>query len=416
LFQRPDIILDTNLIRLDPALLAVAAERFKAGLWHLMGLRADSPWQGKIRLFLRPAQSPEDDVTIASSLQPHAWEYQVILPDVMTRARYARALSAVLLLEIANRDNANADHSAEIPPWLVDGLAQLVMDEDRGKLVLSMPAGPASNAGMNTLNEREHVADGLASARGPLSQASPLTFEQLSWPTDEQLNGDDGGVYRASAQLLVHELSRLPDGTEKMRELLARLPDCLNWQIAFNTVYRHDFRSPVATEKWWSLRVLEFTAHNPTSQWTLADSQERLDTLLHVPVQIRVNSNSLPAHAEFSLQEAIREIAPGHREEILSDRLRELELEQFQMARPVAVLAAAYGGVLRDFIGEADSRQTLRHDKHASIPNRLSVIETLKKLDILDAQRRELAIRLRLNFGIAAPESARDTGGQLDSR
>jgi hypothetical protein len=133
-------------------------------------------------------------------------------------------------------------------------------------------------------------------------------------------------------------------------------------------------------------------------------------------VQIRVNSNSLPAHAEFSLQEAIREIAPGHREEILSDRLRELELEQFQMARPVAVLAAAYGGVLRDFIGEADSRQTLRHDKHASIPNRLSVIETLKKLDILDAQRRELAIRLRLNFGIAAPESARDTGGQLDSR
>lgn len=416
LFQRPEIIADTNFIRLDPALLAVAAERFKAGLWRRVGLKADSPWQGKIQLILRPAHSPEDNVTIASSRLRQTWEYQVSLPDVLTRARYARALSAVLLLELANRNNANADHAAEIPAWLVDGLAQLVMDGDRAKLVLTLPAGRANSAATSTVNEREHGLDVLASARVPLRRASPLTFEQLSWPTDEQLNGDDGGAYRASAQLFACELLRLPQGQEKMRALLARLPDYLNWQLAFDAVYRRDFRDPVAVEKWWSLRVIDFATHNPTSQWTVVDSEERLAALLQVPVQIRGNSNSLPAHATLSLQAAIRELAPGQRDEILAARLRELELEQFQMARPIATLAAAYGGVLRDFLGEADRPQSVRNDKQVFASNRANVTGALRKLDALDVQRRELAARLNLNFRARAQGPARDGRGQLDSR
>ncbi len=416
LFQRPDIIFDTNLVRLDPALLAVAAERFKAALWRQVGLKADSPWQGKIHLLLRPADSPEDDVTIASSLAQRTWDYQVILPDVLSQARYARALSAVLLLEIANRNNVNTDRSAEIPAWLVDGLAQLVMDENRSKLLLTLPAGQANSAAMSTLDVREHGLDALASAREPLHQASALTFEELSWPSDEQLNGDDGGAYRASAQLFVYELLRLPKGPEKMRALLTWLPECLNWQLAFDEVYRRDFREPASIEKWWSLRVVDFAAHNPTSQWTAADSEQRLATLLRVPVQIRGNSNSLPAHAEISMQNAIRELAPGQRDDILAGRLRELELEQFQMARPFAVLAAAYGGVLKDYLGESNHAQSSRNDKHASAPNRASVTGTLRKLDVLDVRRRELTARLHLNFEVGDQTASRNPGGQLDSR
>jgi len=416
LFLRPEIIADTNLVRLDPALLAVAAERFKAGLWRQVGLKPDSSWQGKIQLILRPAHSPEDDVTIASSLVQRNWEYQVILPDVLNQARYARALSAVLLLEIANRNNANAGHSAEIPAWLVDGLAQLVMDEDRARLVLTLPAGPANSAAVSTVNEREQGVDALASAREPLHRANPLTFEQLNWPTEEQLNGDDGGAYRASAQLFAYELLRLPQGPEKLRSLLSRLPDYLNWQVAFDTVYRRDFPAPLAIEKWWSLRAIDFAAHNLTSQWTAIDSEDRLATLLHVPVEIRGDSNSLPEHAEISLQNALRELAPGQRDQILADRLRELELEQFQMARPIAALAAAYGGVLRSFLGEADRPPASRNDKHASAPDRASLRETLRKLDALDARRRELAARLNLDFRLRDQGSARDLGDQLDSR
>ena len=46
----------------------------------------------------------------------------------------------------------------------------------------------------------------LAAARRVLQDRPALTFDQLSWPDDAQLSGDDGGVYRASAQLFVNAL------------------------------------------------------------------------------------------------------------------------------------------------------------------------------------------------------------------
>ena len=135
LFYRRDFVADTNFVRLEPALLAVAAERFRELLWRQLGLKPDSPWSGKIYLLLQPAHSPDDEVTIASDSMLHTWNYRVTLPDILTRTRYARALSAVLLLEIAGRDNPDGKPSAEIPSWLVDGLARQVLDEDASEII-----------------------------------------------------------------------------------------------------------------------------------------------------------------------------------------------------------------------------------------------------------------------------------------
>src|SRR3954468_5280386 len=44
---------NTNVIRLDPARLTVAAERIKQLLWR--NLATTAPWRGKIHLFLHPA-------------------------------------------------------------------------------------------------------------------------------------------------------------------------------------------------------------------------------------------------------------------------------------------------------------------------------------------------------------------------
>src|SRR6202012_3490399 len=118
------------------------------------------------------------------------------------------------------------------------------------------------------------------------------TFDQISWPTDDQENGLDGGVYLASAQLFVHELLDLKNGPEKMRALLAQLPGCLNWQTAFFSAFHQDFRRPSDVEKWWALRVVNFAAHNSGTQWTLASSNDELTELLTVPVEIRSSSNS----------------------------------------------------------------------------------------------------------------------------
>lgn len=397
LINRPEIVANTNLVRLEPALLAVTVERIKVLLWQQLGLKPDSPWRGKIHLLLRPAHSPEDDVTITSSFMMGNWSYQVTLPDVVPKVRYARALCAVLLLEIANRGNKYPDRSPEIPAWLLDGLAQQLLDEDESKLILSLPAGMPNGAPMSSINEKAHGLDTLSSARDTLQNAAALTFNQLSWPTEEQLNGDDGGVYQASAQLFVHELLHLPGGQEKIQALLSRLPDCLNWQIAFYGVFKNEFSRPIEVEKWWSLRAIDFAAHAATSQWTLADSDERLAELLQVPVQIRGDSNSLPWHTEISLQSAIRELGPGQRDAVLSDRLRDLELAQFRLARPFAILAAGYRDVLRDFLGGSNNPRVMIVNRRAPVTKRLPVRDTLRKLDALDTHRRELAARLNFN-------------------
>jgi len=189
----------------------------------------------------------------------------------------------------------------------------------------------------------------------------------------------------------------LPGGQEKIQALLSRLPDCLNWQIAFYGVFKNEFSRPIEVEKWWSLRAIDFAAHAATSQWTLADSDERLAELLQVPVQIRGDSNSLPWHTEISLQSAIRELGPGQRDAVLSDRLRDLELAQFRLARPFAILAAGYRDVLRDFLGGSNNPRVMIVNRRAPVTKRLPVRDTLRKLDALDTHRRELAARLNFN-------------------
>ena len=65
-------------------------------------------------------------------------------------------------------------------------------------------------------DEREHGIDPLAGARKVLQNSAALTFDELCWPDNAQVNGLDGGVYAASAQLFTARLLDLPDGPAPM--------------------------------------------------------------------------------------------------------------------------------------------------------------------------------------------------------
>ena len=51
LMHQTALATDTGYIRLEPALLAVAAERFKSALWSQLGYPADAKWNGKGKIF-----------------------------------------------------------------------------------------------------------------------------------------------------------------------------------------------------------------------------------------------------------------------------------------------------------------------------------------------------------------------------
>jgi hypothetical protein len=233
-----------------------------------------------------------------------------------------------------------------------------------------------------------------------LRDRAALTFDELSWPTDIELNGGDDGVYRASAQLFVSELLQLKNGPARLRTMLDALPGCYNWQTAFQSSFQDDFPRPLDVEKWWALQVVSFAAHDPGPRWTPAVSREKLDEILSVPVAVWTASNTLPARTEVSLQAVIRNLEPSRQMAILQIKLRDLELAQLRMAAPLALLTDEYRLALAGYLGQDQGLRRPFWSRHFT-PQNTSASATLKKLDELDAQRR--AIESSIKPGVLTP-------------
>ena len=137
-FRRPDIGTNTDLLQLEPSLLAISAERFKVALWREIGLAPNAAWSGKIFLALHPARLLDEPVSITAQPFINRWNYRLELPDLISRNRCARAFSAVMLLEIANRNALMGGRSAVIPAWLADGLAREILEAAATKMRLAV--------------------------------------------------------------------------------------------------------------------------------------------------------------------------------------------------------------------------------------------------------------------------------------
>lgn len=397
-----------DYIRLDPALLAVSAERFKTSVWGLLGMKPTDPWTGKIFLSLDPAKSADDTVSLTVGTFLNGWGCRVELPDVVTLPRYGRAMTAALLLEIACRQQTDRSRVPEIPAWLADGLSQIAYGRDVDKIILSLPSKTIGGLSESRLNKHERGIDPAKGARLILQNSPALTVDQLCWPNDEQVNGRDGGVYLASAQMFTTELLALPNGPQKMRDFLAKLPGYYNWQTAFFSAFADNFKHPLDLEKWWALRVVRISTRDPGPHWTGDVSSERLADLLTVPVEYRSSSNSMPEHMQVSLQAAVEHFSRDDRDTVLYDKLRDLRVAQLRMSQPFGGLAGGYASALADFLGEGHDPVMTVANKHVSrVRHTASVEVTVEKLNQLDAQRREIESRLPPNLLPSTPDQNR---------
>lgn len=385
----PEVATNQELLRLEPALLAVSADRIRDSLLRKLGVNPAAQWSGKIYLTLHPARSLDENVEIFSSRFSHGWDYHILLPDIVPRDRLARAITGALLLEFANR-NATTDRSAEIPSWLGDGLAQELLAGNMQDLLLTTPNQTVNGLPYAWMNQTNRSLDALTGARSVLQNYSILTFSQLSWPSDTQLSSYDGGAYRASAQLFVHELLALPNGGAKLRTMLGLLPRYYNWQTAFWSAFHGNFSNPLQVEKWWALQSVIFASRSPGPQWTAQASREKLDEILSVSVQYRGATNNLPAYAAVSLQSVIQNFDSARQLQILQGKLRDLEMAQFRMAPSLALLTAKYRDVLAGYLGQP--RPVRGSVQLRRAPEKVSARATLAKLNTLDAQRRTIAL------------------------
>lgn len=384
-----EVVTNREFVRLDPAFLAVSAERVKNSLLQKLGVQSDKMQGSTIYLTLQPARALDENVEVFPERFGSHWIYHVALPDVLPRQRLARALTSVFLMDYANR--AGDPHLADVPPWLIEGLSQEALADSMQDVILSFPGQTVNNIPVDHVNVTEHGVDSLASARAVLQTYSILTFQQLCWPTDLELSGEDGGVYRASAQLFVDQLLDLRDGPAKLRAALDALPRYYNWQTAFFSAFRQNFSSPLEVEKWWALQSVIFTARSPGPQWNAAVSRQKLDEILSVAADFRSTSNSLPVRAEVSLQDVIKNFNSAVQMQILHLKLQDLEVAQFRMTPSLAILAAEYRNALAGYLGEAQvSRRGAIVEKSSS--RVVSARDTLQILNVLDARRRSIAL------------------------
>jgi len=308
-------------------------------------------------------------------------------------------MTGALLLELANRQTATDGHCADIPVWLIDGLSRQLLQDELAKVVLSVPDSAPVRSSPNRGTTQQRDLDSLADARHILRGHPALTYDQLCWPTEAQLDGADDGVYHASAQLFVAELLKAKNGPARLRHLLEILPQDYNWQIAFQSAFHEEFPAPLDLEKWWALTVIDFLSHDPGPAWTPSYSASRLNELLQIPVAVRVSSNSLPTHATIPLQAVVRDFKLDQQYDILETRLRDLRIAQFRMARQFIALNDEYCQVIAGYLGERLGPAPRSSSVHHPVPTpvRMKSPEFVRRLNALDARRQ--MVEASLNRG-----------------
>ena len=100
--QTLDLAVKSDLLTLEPTLLAVSCDRIKSEL--LRQLNMPDQWRGKIFVHLHPVRSVDEPITVVSERFAGNWQCIVELPDAIDRNRLVEAIVRGTLLEIANRN------------------------------------------------------------------------------------------------------------------------------------------------------------------------------------------------------------------------------------------------------------------------------------------------------------------------
>jgi hypothetical protein len=361
-----------SYVNVDPNLLAVSCERIKEVLLAELGRKDE--WKGKIALFLRPVGADNEPILVTSTHYTDGWSYRLEIPDQVDRGRLVRAVIEVLLLEMANRRAGR--QSTELPPWLVEGLAAHL------QAVFGLVVERARH---------ERRQEPLAALRTRLRARPPLSWSELSWPGDEPLTADNVAHYQDCAQFFVWELLHLKRGHDCLRDLIAQLPDDLNWQTTFLRVFRPHFTRLVDVEKWWSLSVVHFTGHDFEQNWPREEGWRQLEDILMTPVDVRLNVNELPMSSHARLQTMLVEWDYARQRTLLQKKINHLQALRWRVTKEMLALVDDYLHTLESYVQKRDKTASVPVLKNETLPNlKILLRDTLHQLDALDAQRLQL--------------------------
>lgn len=373
---------DPQRRRLTPELLLVSCERIKQRLLQELG--APDEYRGKIQVAIRPQLTDEAPLEVSAKFYADGWQYHLDVPEEVQEIQLVRALVQALLMEMANRQSVG--HVAEIPLWLAEGLTHILLADAYTELVLQ-PRTATSISGLRRAPFFE--------VHRRLNTHAPLTFAELSQPTPAHLSGATWDVYGSCAQLLVHELSSLPDGRTSLQAMLRQAPKNLNWQTTFLQTFHAHFQTLLDVEKWWAVAVANFTGRSDWQEWRPEIALQKLAAALRVTAQVPAGKTTASAAGEFPPQRVIRELDFARQKILLRALISQVQATRLRMPGELAGLTDDYVTTLDGYLqNRAQAGYGPQRKNQAVGSAKLAGQQALQRLDALDARRTGLQARL----------------------
>ena len=396
----------STFLHLQPSLVVVSCERIKQALER--DLASKEPWKGRIFIHLVSRSSLEQEVTITAQAFQQGLQYEVTIPEWLDRALFVRSVVEVYLMELANR-HATA-HAAEVPRWLVEGFTQDLLASNELELVLPPPERGVNGLTLVSTELNQRRENPLKESHDILRTSAALTFDGLSWPGESELTGTAADIYRCSAHLFVTELLRLKDGRACLLSFLTQIPSYYNWQLAFLHAFAGRFNRPLEVEKWWALRLAQFTGRELGQTWSFEESWAKLSEIVAEPILVRTRTNDLPFRSAISLQTILRQWQPARRTDLLRQVIMQLTALQPRVAPAFAGLVEGYRDSLDTFLKQGQTKHISLIPFAGKNNEDRSLQQTLKQLDALDARRESL--RPGSSSSPVVKESQRDSGSE----
>lgn len=302
------------VIELRPDLLTVTCERVKKAVLQRLDLRDD--YRGKVHLHLQRQPAIERSVAIRPQVYRDGWQFHLALPDRIEWPRLVRAITEVVLLEMANRNNLSTV-CAQPPLWLAEGMNQLVLGDYGRDLVIES---------QTMLNRSNRKPDPLRESRAAIRGRDPLGFSALTLATVDQLtNPNDFTHFQASAAILVHLL------TEESRRartvgFIRALPETLNWQTTFLALNRSEFATLLDAEKWWAVNATHELSVDPDLSWNRGEVLRRLAEILSETAAVRSPSGSPAAPESIPLSRVVSEWDFATQQSVLQRKVAQLQI------------------------------------------------------------------------------------------
>lgn len=283
----------SNVIEVDPKLLAVTCERVKKAVLENLGMR--DQWRGQVHVFVAPKGRRFQGVEILPEKYGDGWGFRMGIAAECDWQRLVRGIVEVILLEITNREARTV--IAQAPLWLSEGIAGLVIAEHDRSLVTE------PNAYLVVAGRK---SERLRQARTVYRDAEPPTFTDLGQPDVQKLADPDAwSRYQAAAQLFTHELLSDGDGRAQTAAFLRILPYHLNWQVAFLRAFNPRFLTLLDVERWWAVAAADFQSRDPLLQWSREKILRQLALVMRENVEVRQGTNGPVTREEVSLSQLV---------------------------------------------------------------------------------------------------------------